>query len=341
MRVIPIQRMTAQHLAKSTLEPVALVGAFCAMQAQEYEQAKWAVGLRAPGTTDADIETLLADGEILRSHPMRGTHHFVARDDLRWLMALMGPVMIARSANRNRQLGLDEKTLSKCMALIERALAGGTHLTRAEIVTVLERAKINTEGQRIAHIIYRAELESLVCSGRRKGKQITLALFDERVPAAKAIPRDEAIARLAARYVATRSPATVADFQWWCQLPMADARAGFESARPAKQKASPPPKALLLPPYDEFTVSYKDRSALGTPPPRSKAAKFGEWTMLGPVIVLGGEVCGTWSRTITPKAVKVKLSPWRALTGAEQLAVSKQANRYATFVGRSTTEIQL
>ena len=332
--MIPNQRMTAQHLAKPALAPIALLREFGAMQAQEYEQAKWAVGLRSPGTTEADIETLLADGEILRSHPMRGTHHFVARDDLRWLMALMGPVMIARSANRNRQLELDEKTLARCMMVIGKALAGGNHLTRAELAAALQRAKISTDGQRIAHIMYRAELESLVCSGRRKGKHITFALFDERVPASKAIARDEAIGRLAARYVATRSPATLADFQWWCQLPMADARAGFESVKAPKLKAGAPPKALLLPPYDEYTVSYKDRSSIGTPPSRAKSAKFGEWTMLGPVIVLDGLVCGTWSRKLTDKKLSVTLSPWRKLNARETLEVSKQATRLAAFLGR-------
>src|SRR5436190_4780866 len=122
MRVIPRQRLSCQHLANPTLPPVSVVRAFGAVQAQEYEQAKWAVGLRTAGATEVTIEKLIADGAILRSHPMRGTHHFVAREDLRWLMGLMGPLMIARSARRNRELDLDEKTLTRCMTVIERAL---------------------------------------------------------------------------------------------------------------------------------------------------------------------------------------------------------------------------
>ncbi len=302
------------------------------MQAQEYQQAKWAVGIRTLGTTEPSVEKLLADGEILRSHPMRGTHHFVARDDLRWLMALMGPLMIARSARRNRELALDEKTLAKAMNVIARALAGGTHLTRAEIVTHLARAKINTDGQRIAHILYRAELESLVCSGRRNGKQITFALFDERVPASRARPRDEAVAELAARYIATRWPATLQDFTWWCQLPAADAKAGFAAATPPAPRATKAPRALLLPPYDEYTVAYRDRSAIGAPPASAKS--FGESTLLGPVIVLDGTVVGTWRRALGPRDVRITLSPWRRLATRDRAAIDGAVERYATFVDR-------
>lgn len=311
------------------------------MQAQEYEHAKWAVGIRTPGTTEADIERLLADGAILRSHPMRGTHHLVARDDLRWLMALMGPVMIARSARRNRELGLDEKTLARAMKAIQRALEGGTHLTRAEVVSVLARAKINTDGQRIAHIIYRAELESLVCSGRRKGKQITLALFDERVPASKPRPRDVAIAELAQRYVATRWPATLQDFTWWCQLPAADAKAGFAATTPPRIAALPrtAPRALLLPPFDEYTVAYRDRSAIGEPPARAKS--FGESTLLGPVVVVDGTVAGTWRRTLGRTRVAVAVTPWRALTPRDRRDIDHAVARYAAFIGRSDYVVAL
>jgi len=302
------------------------------MQAQEYEQAKWAVGLRTPATTEAVIETLIADGALLRSHPMRGTHHFVAREDLRWLMALMGPLMITRSARRNRELALDEKTLTKCMTVIGRAVEGGRHLTRAEIVTALNRAKISTDGQRIAHILYRAELESIVCSGKRSGKQITFALFDERVPASKPRPRDEAIADLAQRYINTRSPATLKDFTWWCQLPAADARAGFEAARVPAPRRGVAPRALLLPPYDEYTVAYADRSTIGKPPSMAKA--FGETTMLGPVFTIDGIVSGSWRREIRSGGVDITLSPWRRLTARDRTDLGKATKRYASFLDR-------
>ena len=108
MPPIPVQRLNNQHLAKPRSSPVGLVTGLAAIQAQDYAGGLWAVGLRSKGATEASIERVLADGEILRTHPMRGTHHFVARDDMRWLIALFGPLMIKRNARRNRDLELTE-----------------------------------------------------------------------------------------------------------------------------------------------------------------------------------------------------------------------------------------
>jgi hypothetical protein len=343
MRVIPRARLVRQHLTKPAkpLSAVALVTTFGAMQAQEYEHAKWAVGLRAPGTSASDIEAALAAGALLRSHPMRGTHHFVARDDLRWLMALMGPLMIQRNARRNRELELDEKTLGRAMTVLQRALEGGTHLTRAEVATVLSRARIASDGQRLSHIIYRAELESLACSGARKGKQITIALFDERVPASKPRSREACLRELATRYFTTRGPATQDDFRWWCQLPAADARAAIDLAAPDADgeyyaigsvrpvRATSETHAVLLPPYDEYTVAYKDRSAAGAPP--ANARTFGETTLLGPTIVIEGTIVGSWRRTVKRTSVTVDITPWTTISTAAHVAIDNAIARYQAF----------
>lgn len=345
MRAIPRERLVRQQLTKPAkpLSAVALVTAFGAMQAQEYEHAKWAVGVRSPGTSASDIEAALAAGALLRSHPMRGTHHFVAQGDLRWLMALMGPVMIRRSATRNRDLELDDRTLARAMTVLQRSLEGGNHLTRADVATVLSRARIVTDGQRLAHIIYRAELESLVCSGTRKGKHITLALFDERVPRAAPRPfsREDALRELATRYFTTRGPATRDDFRWWCQLPVADVDAAIALAAPdadgpyyalgAARSTAKPAGALLLPPFDEYTVAYRDRSAAGTP--RANARTFGETTLLGPTVVVDGTIVGSWRRTITRSAIKVELTPWKKLPATAHAKIRKAVARYQTFYG--------
>ncbi len=325
------QRLANQHLARPLDGPVEVVRSMLAMQAQEYWGGLWAVGLRTTGATQASVEATLARGDVLRSHPMRGTHHFVAREDLRWLMELMGPIMIKRHARRFRELGLDEKTQAKAMRVLHKALEGGRHLSRAGVADVLTRAGLDVKGfQRLPHIIYRAELELLVCSGERQGKQITVALFDERVPKAKPRPREEALAELARRYFATRAPATLDDFAWWCQLPMADVRLGVElagidleaAARPKKVKL---PRALALPPYDEYTVAYRDRSAAGVAP-KGKTA-FAATTLLGPNLVLDGEVVGSWWR----KGTKVTLDPWRKLSKADTAALEQATQRWVEF----------
>jgi hypothetical protein len=324
-----------QHLAAPRLGAVELVRAMGAMQAQDYAGGLWAIGLRSRSTSQASIENELAEGTILRTHPMRGTHHFVAREDIRWLMDLMGPLMIQRNQRRNRELELDEKTLAKALTALQRALAGGNHMTRAETAAVLTRAKIAPDGQRLAHIIYRAELERLVCSGVRKGKQITIALLSERAPKAKPRSREASLRELATRYFTTRGPATRADFTWWCQLPAADVREAMDLAKldhdgayftKGRTSNATPPSALLLPAYDEYTVAYRDRSAAGTPPP--KAISFGESTLLGPNIVVAGKVVGSWRRDRRHVATKF----WSELSPRDARSVERAVLRYVDFV---------
>ena len=336
--------MLGQHLAKPTLRPVELVRTFGAMQAQEYAMAKWAIGLRTPGTTDEDIERLIASGKIIRSHPLRWTHHFVAAEDLRWILALAGKHMIARAQPRFKELGLDDKTFEKSQAVLARILAGGAHLTRDEIAAAWRKAGIDTTGQRGPHMLGRAELDGVICSGARRGKQITFALLEERIAKTKPIARDEALAELARRYFTTRGPATVQDFLWWSGLAAADARAAVAAAAmPTEEidgktyfhgdgwRARSARGTFLLPTYDEYTVAYRDRTAIGTPP--AKPRNFGESTLLGPVIVIDGEVIGSWKRTIGKREVAIDLWPWRKLGAKQRREIEGAAERYAAFIG--------
>lgn len=346
MNDIAHQRLCAQHLAEPAASAPELVARMLAMQAQEYIDALWAVGQRVRGGTEAAVERALAAGEILRTHPMRGTHHFVAREDLRWLMALMGPVNIRRNARRERELGLTEKTLARAVALLDRELTGGNHLARAEVAALLERSGISPEGQRLPHIVYRAELESVVCSGVRKGKQVTFARFDERVPPSRPRAREVALADLARRYFATRGPATRKDFLWWSQLSAADADAGMEriageletivaDGRELLRAGAPaggePPRALLLPPYDEYTVAYADRSAVGAVP--AHVTGFPATSRLGFNLVLDGQVVGSWTRRLEGGTAAIVLAPFRRIAAEDRALLVEEARRYARFRG--------
>ncbi len=163
---------------------------------------------------------------------MRPTWHFVAREDIRWLLTLTAPRVQAALASRNRQLELDARTLRKANAALRRALEGGRYLTRDELRQALERAKIGAlDGQRTAHILAHAELEALICSGPRRGKQFTYALLDERAPDARTLSREDGLVELSSRYFASRGPATVQDFAKWSSLTVADARSGVEAIR--------------------------------------------------------------------------------------------------------------
>ena len=178
------QRLANQQIADPTLtRPADVVAWLGAMQAQDYLGALWAIGLRLPGAREATVEQALADRSIVRTWPMRGTLHFVAAADARWMLALLAPRTMAQAAGRFRQLGLDDDAFALSRDACIAALQGGRQLTRAALYQVVEAAHVSTAGQRGIHILWRLAHEQLICFGARAGKQQTFALLDEWAPA--------------------------------------------------------------------------------------------------------------------------------------------------------------
>lgn len=214
------RRLFAQRIAGDPFErPEDMVRWLVGVQSQDYAGASWSVGQRVGGATDDAVAAAFDDGRILRTHVLRPTWHFVAPEDLRWMLALTGPRIAGAMASYNRKMELTRAVFARANRAIERALRDGRHLTRAELKTHLERARIGTSGlNRLAHIVMQAEIDGVVCSGPRVGNQFTYALLEERVPACRAWDRDEALGELAKRYFRSRSPATVHDFAWWSGL---------------------------------------------------------------------------------------------------------------------------
>jgi hypothetical protein len=319
-----------------------------AVQAQDYLGAKWALGLRIQAASDETIEKAFADGEILRTHVMRPTWHFVAPADIRWLLKLTSPRVNRASAYYYRKYELDDKVFARSNRALANALRGGKQLTRDELRRAVDRSGVASHDLlRFSHILLRAELDGVVCSGARKGKQFTYALLDERVPGNKVKSRDEALAELTRRYFTSHGPATLQDFTWWSGLTTADARSGLEmvqhhlakeeidgktywlpSSMPAIKRVER--VACLLPTYDEYLVAYKDRSAALD----SKQTIPGN-VVFSSAIVIGGRVVGSWKRTPKKEAVIITLNPFSPLNKAEILAVTEAAHRYGTFLGLS------
>nr|WP_281386572.1 crosslink repair DNA glycosylase YcaQ family protein [Jiangella mangrovi] len=168
-----------------------VVGWFGGLQSQDYHPAKWAIAQRlGPGVGDADLDRAFDDGAILRTHVLRPTWHFVTPADLRWLLELTAPRVHALNAYAYRATGLDAEVLRRGTDLIAGALAGGNHLTRAEVASMLDRHGISAVRVRLGYILIHAELERVICSGPLKGRQHTYALLDERAPQAASLDRD-------------------------------------------------------------------------------------------------------------------------------------------------------
>src|SRR5687768_5888179 len=199
------RRLAAQHLVKPVVtSPAEIVRQLGAVQAQDYGGAKWALGMRTQGASDGSIERAFTDGSIVRTHVLRPTWHFVTPADIRWMLALTGPRVKATMAYYDRKLELDDALFRRSTAAIVHALRDGKQLTRAEIAQALRQSGVDVgESQRLGQILLRAELDGVICSGPRRGKQFTYALLDERVPPEAPMGRDEALLELAIRYFAT------------------------------------------------------------------------------------------------------------------------------------------
>jgi hypothetical protein len=339
------QRLTGAKFAS----PGEVVQRLGAVQAQDYAGAKWAVGQRMDGATDAALDQAFADGTMLRTHVMRPTWHFVAPADIRWLLALTAPRVNAANAYQYRRLALDDAIFARSNAALIAALHGGIQQTRTELATVLRQAGIATDDLRLGMLMMRAELDAVICSGARRGKQFTYALLDERAPHARTLARDEALAELTRRYFTSHGPATVQDFVWWSGLTMADAKSGLEmvtsqlvqeivdgrtywltASAPIAKETSP--TVLLLPNYDEYIVGYTDRrAALDVPPIEHMDARGN--ILFHHTIVRDGQVIGTWRRTLTKSAVIVEAASFASLGADEAQALAVAVERYGRFIG--------
>jgi hypothetical protein len=347
---IALSRLANQGIACPTFnQPGAVVSWLGALQAQDYTGALWSIGLRMASATEATVEQALAERTIVRTWPLRGTLHIVAAQDVRWLLALLTPRVIAQTAGRYRQLGLDEATFARSKAVFAAALEGGKQLTRAELQQMLERANIATAGQRGYHLLVRAAQDGLICFGVPRGKQQTFTLLDEWVPPTPGLMGDAALAELARRYVSGHGPVTVQDLMRWAGLTAAEAKTGLAEAgkdlvqatlagrvywmaRDVQDRAGGAQPLYLLPGFDEFMLGYSDRSAMLDPAYAQRICPGGNG-VFNPTVVIDGAVAGTWKRTFKQGTVVIECAPFRTLTATENHALNAAAARYGEFLG--------
>ncbi len=319
-----------------------------AVQAQDFAGAKWALAQRTRALTDAQVEREFASGAFLRTHVLRPTWHFVRPEDIRWMLALTAPRVKAQMKHYDRRLELTDEVVQRSNATMEQALSGGKHLTRAELAAALERAGVKpASGQRLGHLMMTAELDAVVCSGARRGKQQTYALLDERVPPNPAIDRDEALQRLMRLYFSTRGPATLQDCAWWSGLTVADVKRGVEIVGKdldridvrdtvhwfaERRVPRPRPAALLLPNYDEYFIGYKNRDAIATRLGNASAVIGGN-ALITHVVFVDGQLIGTWKRVAEKKRSVVPITLGCKLSTKERVLVDAAVERYAKFLG--------
>lgn len=347
---IPKLRLSSQFMSATMLkDPQSALAMLGAVQAQDYAGSKWSLGMRLVNATEDLIEEAFSQGKILRTHMLRPTWHYVTPVDIRWLLTLTAPRVQAINATYCKKVELDTDSLNRSNSAIEGALRGGTQLTRDELREVVSRAGVSTtDDLRMSCIMMNAELEGIVCSGARRGKQFTYALLDERAPHYKKYDRETALAELAYKYFTTRGPATVHDFAKWSGLTVSDARQGIYSIKSPfqcetlggneywylkslKETANESPTAYLLSIYDEYISSYKDRTAIISDEHSEILKNISN--ALSYIIVIDGKIVGNCKRTLNKNSVTIKTNYFYRLTKIKEQAVEKVLQKYGDYLG--------
>lgn len=346
---ISIMRSINQQITVSKLKTAdEIVSWLVAIQAQDYNMAKWALGIRLPDSTEILINNAIDSGNIIRTHLLRPTWHFISSNDIYWIQELTAPQIKSSLKYREKQLGLTDPIFRKCNKIFEKTLRDNNHKTREELIQQLINAKIEVDNNRASHIFLRAEIDGIICSGKQKGAKPTYAILAEWVPIRNRIHRDEALKELARRYFASRGPATLQDFSWWSGLSSVNSKLALELNKPnlisetfenktywfvdSPNLQNPiNEEVYLLPAYDEFLISYRDRTAsLLSIDNRKTISDNG---IFYPTLLMGGQIIGTWKRINKINNIILTLNLFK--TGNPD-KISKSTSMYSKFYNKET-----
>jgi hypothetical protein len=347
---IALLRLVNQQIVTSAFNSVAGITRWMgAVQAQDFPMSKWAMGVRLPGSTDKTVESAIHCGEIIRTHVLRPTWHFVAAEDVYWMLQLSAPQIKTAARTRDKELGLSEAVFTKSNIIIEKALRDGNHLTRETLVALLAAEGFKNENNRVSHLLMRAEIEGIIGSGSLKAGKQTYALLAERVPETKAMKRDEAAESLAIRYFKSHGPATLKDFVWWSGLPVKECRYALEAVKnmlvsatidsdiywfqkPATLPVLEKNNVFLLPAFDEFIISYKNRAA--ALPFENHIKTISNNGIFRPMIVHNGHIIGIWKRIIKNDKINLDTEYFGSPDKATKSKVKEAFERYVQFLGK-------
>ena len=318
------------------------------IQAQDPSAATLAIRARSRGLVADDVRRAREDERsIVLTWAMRGTMHLVATEDVGWLLALLGPLFIAKNARRYRELGLDGEVRAEATATIHEALAARSPQTRPELAATLSARGIPVEGQAIAHLVRHAALEGVICFGPRRGATPTYVLLRDWVRPGPALETEHALAELALRYLGAFGPATVEDLASWSGLPMAQARAAMQiiadrldevemAGAPAwmlPQRDAPPAERAvrLLPSYDTYLLGYRRRDLIVAESHASRVHPGGG--QIKPTLVVDGRAVGVWRSIRRRGTVTIAVEPFEPLDADILPALEDETRDVGRFLG--------
>ncbi len=347
-------RLLNQCLTQSALStPSELVHSLACIQAQDFPNAKWGMGVRIPGSTDSDIEKAISDYSVIRTWLFRGTLHIVTVEDLPWILGLLSKKLIQAGMSRNRQLGLDEKTLQTSVKLISKKLKDGKAHTRESINEFLNQNRIKTPDNTLAHLLQYSALNGIICFGPKKRSEFTFVLLDSVLKKKHSMKRDEALFELASRYFQSHGPATLKDFIWWSGLTVTDARKAVEMARATlnleifegneyfmsggAMDILKDESLYLLPAFDSYLLGFRDRSIFLDDLNKSKVISVNG--IFRPIIVKDGKIIGIWKRTLVKNKLIVETNFFNPPAKSVMHELSAASDKFAKFHNKEVHQI--
>ncbi|MCW3492177.1 winged helix DNA-binding domain-containing protein [Microbacterium sp. SSM24] len=312
-------RLRSHRLSAPAASVAEAASHMLATQGQEFWGGRWALAARTRGrTTVRDVDASFDRGEIVRSWTMRGTIHVIPPRDLAWVLSLTGERQARQAAAVRRAEAIDDDELARAEVLTRAALAGGNRLTRKELFAVLDAGGVSTAHQRGYHLLVALSLRVVVCQGpvvpRESGptREQYIVLAEEWVADA-ASPADP-LAEFFFRYIASHGPAGARDFSWWSGLPLGVSRTAAEQASdrltlvgddpepqyvaaPAPRRSAAAPGVVALPPFEEYYLSYADRT-IPCAPEFLRAIGPSMNGIVRPIIVARGEAIGVWTHSL-------------------------------------------
>ena len=349
---IPSFRLKNQQLTEQLYDtPQELLNNMGAMQAQDFNMIRWAVGRRLKKANEQTVVDALNDGTILRTHLLRPTWHLVSSDDIYWMLKLTGPRIKTSLKSRHKSLEIDDKVITMSYRVIEKALVDRESITRDELVSEFKNAGLKVSENRASHLLLVAELDGVICSGDVNGNKMHYSLLSKRVPDRNEPDHNESIALLTRKYFFCRAPATLSDFVWWSGLKISDAKKGLEINHEVLRKeiiqgedywvpssfSSKPDESgqvILLPSYDEYIIAYKFRDLII--PAESKSRSMSSNGIFWPVILVNGKVTGTWKRAFKKEHVIVEPVFFRNHTHKEIELIEQEVEKYSKFLRMKT-----
>ncbi len=312
MNPIAIRLLNQQLICPQFNDPADVVSHMGAIQAQEYRMMRWAVAMRTSKPSAGAFKQAFDSGQIIRLHLMRGTWQLVSAADYRPLLALCRPKALAviRGWMHSNRISIPDEEVSRIRDILLKKTADMGSATKEDFVQALAARDIAMDDHRLSYHIRMAELAGDLCSGDLLPMKATYALAADKVPCCAAVDPDEALLTLTRKYFRSRQPATLEDFVWWSGLNISDCRRGmalmgdsiheekwhgrtFYFIDDCRTRGFRKGRYLLIPPYDEYLISYKSRDIVLSPDYRHKA--HNNSGIFQPIIVHDGIICGNWA----------------------------------------------